>query len=378
MALDAAWRGAVAELRAEVRSFLAEERERGGYRPMVDGWVQGVDPEFSRRLASRGWVGMVVPREYGGAGSTALRRWVVTDELLAAGAPVAAHWIGDRQVAPSLLRHGTEEQRRKFLPGIASAELIFCLGMSEPDAGSDLAAVRTRAERHPDGRWVLNGTKLWTSHAQVAGAILLLARSSPLGERRHVGLSQFLVELPRDGVSIRPIQTIDGKAHFNEVVFDDVALPEDALLGTEGEGWRQVTMELAYERSGPERISSSVPLLLAWGDSLRAEDQSAREEYAALIARLVMLRRMSVEIAAELEEGSVPETRAAMVKALGGEFEQRVVESVSRFFGAVPSFSGTELETQLAHGLTHAPTFGVRGGATDILLGIVAKSVGAR
>lgn len=367
------------QFRASVRSFLRDARDAGRYIPAVDNWVQGIDPAFSAELGERGWVGMTIPRQYGGRGQSALHRWAVTEELLAAGAPVAAHWISDRQIAPSLLRNGTEEQKLKYLPGIAAGTLYFALGMSEPDAGSDLAAVRTRAERDSAGNWVLNGSKVWTSHAQIAHAVLVLARSSAGGESRHAGLSQFLVDLPAPGLSVRPIQTIDGKAHFNEVIFEDVVLPSESLLGVEGEGWRQITAELAYERSGPERIESSVPLLLGWGESLAAEDQVSRQEYAALAARLAVLRHMSFAVASQLDRGLIPELEAAMVKDLGGAFEQRVVEVVSRLSGVQPSFAepGT-LAAHLANGITHGPTFTIRGGASDILRGIVAKGVGVR
>ncbi|MGW4772590.1 acyl-CoA dehydrogenase family protein [Nocardia sp. NPDC004278] len=366
------------EWRAEVRQFLDEALSAGRFRPAVDNWVQGIDPDFSRELADRGWVGMAVPKEYGGRGESALRRWVVTDELLAAGAPVAAHWIGDRQIAPSLLRHGTEAQKQKYLPGIASGELFFALGMSESEAGSDLAAIKTRAVRDGAG-WRLSGAKLWTSHAQIAHAVLVLARTEPVGDSRHAGMSQFLVDIDTPGVTVRPIRTIDGKAHFNELIFDDVLLAPEALLGAEGAGWSQVTAELAYERSGPERIESTVPLLLAWGRTIEASDQRSREEFAGLMARLAVLRHMSFGIAQQLDRGQVPDTDAAMVKALGGDFEQQVVSVVSRLAGCQPSFTAERsLADHLAYAITHAPTFTIRGGASDILRGIVAKGVGLR
>src|SRR5258708_4604230 len=151
-------------------------------------------PEFSRALASRGWLGMSIPEEYGGHGHTAVERFVVIEELLAAGAPINAHWIADRQTAPALLAYGTEKQRRRFLPSIARGDCYFSIGLSEPDAGSDLAAVRTTAKA-VDGGWLLNGTKIWTSGAHLNHFFVVLCRTRPLGEDRHQGLSTLIVAL---------------------------------------------------------------------------------------------------------------------------------------------------------------------------------------
>src|SRR5689334_1989637 len=166
---------ALTELRLEVRAFLAEQVAAGAFVPHVDTWLTRWDRDFTRELGRRGWLGMVIPTEYGGQGRTFLERFVVTEELLVVGAPVAAHWIAERQIGPSLLRYGTEEQKQAFLPGISRGELVFGIGMSEPDSGSDLASVRTRAERieaGPEGRsgWRLHGTKVWTSGAHEADA----------------------------------------------------------------------------------------------------------------------------------------------------------------------------------------------------------------
>ena len=210
-----------AALRAEVREFLARERSAGLWAPRADAWLAGRDEGFSKRLAARGWLGMAIPAQYGGHGASPLDRYVVTEELLAAGAPVAAHWIADRQIGPSLLRFGTPEQRARFLPGIAAGEVYFGIGMSEPDSGSDLASVRTKADRVPGG-WELTGTKVWTSGAHRAHAFFVLARSAPRDDaQRHAGLSQFIVDLRAPGITVRPIALLTGEHHFNEVVLDE-------------------------------------------------------------------------------------------------------------------------------------------------------------
>ncbi|MFC4907984.1 acyl-CoA dehydrogenase family protein [Actinomadura gamaensis] len=351
-------------LRGEVRDFL----RAADFEPRCDSWLTGADPEFSRALGARGWLGMTLPVEYGGRGRSPLERFVVIEELLAAGAPVGAHWIADRQMGPSILANGTEEQKRRFLPAIARGECFFAIGMSEPDAGSDLASVRTRAER-ADGGWRLSGTKVWTSGAHIAHAMVVLARSTP-GATRHEGLSQFIVELPSDGVTIRPIRGLSGEHHFNEVVFDGA--PAE-LFGREGDGWRQVTAELAYERSGPERFLSTFALVRLMC-SLSPGAASGR-----LLGRLWALRQASLAVAGALADGRTPDLEAAMVKDLGTRFEREVIEVAREQLGVEPDpASPDQAARMLAQAVVQAPGFTLRGGTNEILRGIVARGLGVR
>jgi alkylation response protein AidB-like acyl-CoA dehydrogenase len=245
-------------LRMEVRSFLREAGKDWS------GWALGhswtcFDPEFSREVGNRGWIGMTWPEQYGGHNRSALERFIVVEEMLAAGAPVGAHWIGDRQSGPLLLRIGTEEQRQRILPMIVRGEAPFCIGLSEPGSGSDLASIRSRADK-VDGGWRLNGRKIWTTYAHLSDFMIGLFRSDPSKER-HAGLSQFLIDLRSSGIEVRPIADLTGEAHFNEVLFEDVFVPDDMLVGCEGNGWQQVTSELTFERSQPDRFMSCFPLL---------------------------------------------------------------------------------------------------------------------
>jgi acyl-CoA dehydrogenase len=367
-----------AALRAEVRAFLAEERAAGLWQPRADVWLSGWDERFTRELGRRGWLGMTIPVAYGGHGATALDRYVVTEELLAAGAPVAAHWVADRQIGPTLMRFGTEEQRQRYLPRIAAGECYFGIGMSEPDAGSDLAAVRTRAVQ-VDGGWELTGTKVWTSGAHHAHAFFALARSAPKDEgNRHAGLSQFIVDLDSPGVQIRPIPLLTGAHHFNEVVFDGVFIPDEQVLGELGGGWAQVTGELAFERSGPERFLSTFPLLTAMLGELRAQS-GAEREVGRLVSRLWALRAMSLAVAGSLESGEAPELAAAVVKDLGTRFENEIVDA-ARTLVAIPPDPGAEagFARLLADAVLHAPGFTLRGGTNEVLRGIVARGMGLR
>jgi alkylation response protein AidB-like acyl-CoA dehydrogenase len=368
-------------LRGEVRAFVAGQIRRGAWQPQIDGWLSGWDPRFSRELADRGWIGMTIPKEYGGHGSSALARYVVIEELLAAGAPVAAHWMADRQIAPALLRHGTAAQRAEFLPKIAAGEFFAAVALSEPDTGSDLASVRTRAVPCPDSPdgWRLTGTKIWTSGAHRADAIFVLARSGAAGaDDRHAGLSQFIVDPKAPGVSVRPIPILTGSADFNEVVLDDVFVPAGRLLGEPGEGWHQVTSELAYERSGPERFLSTFPLLVALVGELAAADPGPAgvAGVGALVTRLWTLRQMSISVAAALDAGEAPALAAALVKDVGTRFESTIAEAARQL--CVKPAAGGEFARLLADAVLHSPAFTLRGGTNEVLRGIVARGLGLR
>jgi alkylation response protein AidB-like acyl-CoA dehydrogenase len=372
---------AAEQVRAEVREFLAAERAAGTFETHVDTWLSGVDPAFSRKLGERGWLGMTWPKQYGGHERSAMERYAVTEELLAAGAPVAAHWIADRQSGPNLLTYGTEKQRAEILPRIAAGECFFVIGMSEPDSGSDLASIRTKAVRNGDGDWVVNGAKVWTSNAHVSHYGIVLVRTSPLGTaNRHAGMSQLLVDLSLPGITINPIRILDGGHHFNEVVFDDVVVPGDMLLGEEGNGWHQVTAELAFERSGPERFLSTYPLVAEFARRVaESGDPAAVATLGRIAARILALRQMSLRIAAALDRGELPNIPAALVKDVGTTFEGDVIEEIRRVVDVTPSLDSPDpLGRALAEAQLHAPGYTLRGGTNEILRGIVARGLGLR
>ncbi|MFZ2178054.1 MAG: acyl-CoA dehydrogenase family protein [Rhodococcus sp. (in: high G+C Gram-positive bacteria)] len=365
------------ELRHEVRQFLRDRIDSGAFTPGVDTWLTQWDPAFTRELAERGWIGMTIPEEYGGHGRTFLERFVVTEELLAVGAPVAAQWVADRQAAPSLLKFGTEEQKQRFLPGIARGEICWAIGMSEPESGSDLASVKTRATR-VEGGWTINGTKLWTSGAHHADAFFLLARSEPLDPaHRHAGLSQFIVLLDGPGVEIRPIYTMSGDHHFNEVILTGVFVPDELVLGKIGDGWHQVTSELGFERSGPERFMSTFALLGAVADEIGAERLPSDPGIGRLAGRMFGLHQMSAAVAGALSRGENADVAASVVKILGTEVEGDVADLVDEISGE--SYPGGEDFAKLLRaGIMQRPGFTLRGGTTEILRGVVARGLGMR
>jgi acyl-CoA dehydrogenase len=359
-------------LREEVRHQLDRWRTDGRFEPRCDSWLAGYDEDFSRTLGDRGWIGLTWAEEYGGHGGRYVDRFVLTEELLRAGAPVAAHWIADRQIGPAIARLGTEQLKRELLPRIATADARFCLGMSEPDAGSDLASVRTRARRVTGG-WRLHGQKVWSSHAHRATHAYVLARSATEAQR-HRGLTEFVLDLAQPGVVIRQIPDLRGPGHFCEVFLDDAFVPDSAVLGEVGDGWRQVTDQLAFERGGPERVLSTYPLLRLLLDVLDGRAAPVAARVGELLGRLAALRQLGWQVAVRMDAGEAPVGPAATLKLLGNRFENDVID-VAREIGrdrVDPArwerFAATRADVLLA-----APGFSLRGGTTEVLAGIVGR-----
>lgn len=364
-----------AALREQVRAIVKEHVTDGIVRRRANCW-QVNDPAFSQVLGKAGLIGMTWPKQYGGHERSALERYIVLEELLAAGAPVGAHWIADRQTAPLLLRYGTEEQRRAWVPGIAAGEVYGCIGLSEPNAGSDLAAVRSSARRDEAG-WVLNGQKIWTTNAHIAQIMIGLFRSEA-GSERNAGLSQFLIPLDTPGITIRPIFNLTGEHDFNEVFFEDVRLPAEALVGEAGNGWQQATAELSLERSGPERYLSSLVLVT---ELVRHAGKSRDPAVVRLVGKFASeawtLRQMSLAVAARMAAGEDPALEATIVKDLGNSFEQAIPLLIQQTLEI--DLAGEEPIAQLtAQLLQVSPSFSLRGGTREILRGIVARGLGLR
>lgn len=364
------------DLRQDVRAFIEDELKGRMAFDRADSWM-GFDSNFSRKLGQKGWLGMALPKEYGGAEANLFDRYVVIEELLAAGAPVSAHWIADRQSAPLISRFGTDEQKQQFLPSICKGETYFCIGMSEPNSGSDLASVLTRARRD-NGKWVLNGHKLWTTNALHSHYMIALVRTEDQGPNRHAGLSQFIIDLKLDGITINPIVDMSGSSHFNEVFFDNVVMEESALVGEEGAGWSQVMAELAYERSGPERYLSSMALAYALIDAVGPEpDALQQKEIGHLVARLFTIRNMSISVTNQLASGKDPVWAASCVKDLGTSLEQELPRIAQTVVDSLSSIGGgTEYSQILAKITQAAPSFSLRGGTREILRGIIARGLG--
>ncbi len=364
-------------LRAELRDFIAANLTEPAVR-RAQSW-SGFDPEFSAKMGAKGWIGMTWPKQYGGHERSFFERYVVLEEMLAAGAPVGAHWVADRQSGPLLLRFGTEDQRQRILPPITRGESFFCIGMSEPNSGSDLASVRTKADK-VDGGWLVNGTKVWTSGAHRCHYMIALFRTETDPDDRHGGLTQFLVDMKTPGITVRPVPDLAGQEHFNEVHFEDAFVPDDMRVGGVGEGWAQVTAELAFERSGPERYLSCFGLLV---EMIREASQDPSERAAVAIGRLVAelanLRQMSLSVAGMLEAEQNPALEAAVVKDLGAVFEQSIPGIAQELSELEPTLDdGNDFQQVLAFLTQVSPSFSLRGGTREILRGIIARGLGLR
>jgi alkylation response protein AidB-like acyl-CoA dehydrogenase len=364
-------------LQREVRDFLdAELPPRGQYRPGL-GMAAAADRDFSRKLGERGWLGMALPKDYGGGERGAVDRFVVTEELLLRGAPVGHHWVADRQSGATINAFGTAEQKARFLPGICSGELGFAIGMSEPGAGSDLAGLRSRGTR-VEGGWQLTGTKIWTTGAHRSDWMITLCRTSDDDDRRS-GLTQFLVELSTPAVQVNPIPFLDGTADFNEVVLDDVFVPDELVLGTVGRGWTQNAAELAFERGGPDRYLSTYVVVEQW---LRESAAAGLTQVGLrLLGRATAtwwgLRNLSLASARAIDGGRSPALEAALVKEMGTRFEQDVLTALLEVVDAEPSPESASLfQRLLCEAMLTGPAFTIRGGTVEVLRSIVAKGLG--
>jgi alkylation response protein AidB-like acyl-CoA dehydrogenase len=359
-------------LQADVCQWLETRLPEGSFEPCL-GIAARTDVKFSRDLAQQGWVGMTLPPAYGGHGRSAVERLIVVEELLAVGAPIGYHWVADRQSGPNIAANGTEEQKAFYLPKIANAEVCFGIGMSEPDSGSDLASLRTRAIPQGDG-WRVTGTKVWTTQGGAADYLLALFRTS---DDRRGGLTQFIVDLKSEGVTVSPIEFIDGSDDFYEIAFDDVYIPDSQRLGAVSGGWSQNVAELALERGGVDRWMSFIPVLEHWS---RGEWGSTSEwgktELGFIAARCWAYRSMSLSVARMVDAGLSPSTEAAVIKDMGTRFEQDCVELLVRHFGRTPNLGSDDpYESLLARALLTFPSWTIRGGTTEILRNIISKAV---
>jgi acyl-CoA dehydrogenase len=368
-------------LRAEMRTFLAEEIDADTFDPDHPGHGDSYNRAFSRRVGAKGWIGMTWPKRYGGHERSQLERYVVTEEFRVANAPANLHFVADRQSGPILLKYAPEHIKQDILPQICRGELCFATGMSEPGSGSDLFAAKTKASK-VDGGWRINGSKIWTTSAQIADYMLALFRTSPpTRENLRHGLTQFLVDMKSLGITVNPINQMTGKPGFNEVVFSDTFVPDAHVMGEIDGAWKRATSELAYERSGPERFLDTFYLLPQLIRALGPEpDLRGAEGLGRLVAQLHTLRRMSVSVAGMLQAGKEPVVEGSIVKDLGTVWEQKLPGRVRELAAFIkPELANhTALDDQLAFATVIAPKLTIQGGTTEILRGIIARGLGLR
>ena len=366
-------------LQADVRAFLAQELPSGSHEPGL-GMSARHDKAFSKKMAEQGWVGMALPTQWGGHARAAVDRFVVVEEMLRWGAPVGYHWVADRQTGAIINKFGTEEQKDRFLPSICAGELGFSIGMSEPDSGSDLASVSTRADRD-DGGWIINGTKIWTSNAHQNDWFICLLRTTPLepeGNKRE-GLSQMLIDIHNTpGLEVGPIPFLNGEHHFNEVSFTDVFVPDENVVGQAGMGWNQNTTEMAYERGGPDRWLSPFSTVEQLLRETQGTDlgESAQELFGELTARWWGIRNLSLSVARLIDDGYAPSIESSLVKEMGTRYEIELIEKLVEFVDEELTLDAESLFMRLlSQCVLTGPGNTIRGGTIEILRSVASKGL---
>ncbi|MGD9796222.1 MAG: acyl-CoA dehydrogenase family protein [Acidimicrobiia bacterium] len=358
--MDFSWTSALQDLRTEAETVARDAIAR--YGQYSDSWINGFSREFSRELGARGWIGMTWPTEYGGGGRSALERFVVTETMIELGAPIAASWFADRQMGPTLLAYGTEEQKRQFLPGILAGETGWCIGMSEPNAGSDLVGLTSFATRDGD-HYVINGQKIWTSFGASADYCYMICRTTNEGPP-HAGISEIIVPMTTPGIDIRPIKDLTTNRHFCEVFFDDVRVPVANRVGEEGGSWKQTMRQLEHERGGIDRLVSNKALYLSAKAKADTSDARVRQQIAQLesgyrIGRLMVLREV-------LKQG--PNQFSAATKTFCTEHEQRVAQFVTEVLGAEATLWSADSKA-----FCYNPAYTIMGGTSNVLRNIISE-----
>jgi alkylation response protein AidB-like acyl-CoA dehydrogenase len=329
-----------------------------------DSWINGFSKEFAQVMAEEGWIGMGWPKQYGGQERPPIERVIVAEEMIAAGAPIAAMWFADRQMGPTIIAYGTEDQKAEYLPKMLTGETTWCIGMSEPDAGSDLAALKTAAERDGD-HFVINGQKIWTSFGDVADYVYLICRTTSEGPP-HRGISEIVVPMDTPGIEIRPITDMTTNRHFCEVYFTDVRVPVENLVGVEGDAFKQTMRQLEHERGGIDRLVSNRALYDLALERADLDDPVIRQEAADLevgyrVGRLLVYREVL---------GQAPAGFSAATKCFCTEHEWKVAQFVSKILGAEAM-----LFDDVSKGLLYAPGYTIMGGTSNVMRNILGERV---
>jgi alkylation response protein AidB-like acyl-CoA dehydrogenase len=372
------------KFREEVRSFLDSEIKQGLWEPEIDAWIMGYDPGFTKRLSAKGWIGLTWPKEFGGSGRSFVDRLILTEELLRSGAPAACHWFADRQIGGAVVKHGTDEQKKEILPKIIKGEMYVGLGMSEPEAGCDLVSLKTKAIMK-DGKYVVDGGKTWTSGGKHMNWLYLLARTNP-EVPKHKGISEFVIPIDLPGITTGIIKDITGGEHWNEVFFDNVKVDPKYLIGKENGGWGQVMEQLAYERSGMERLMANYPVFDAvikyvketeQGGRLLSKDPLIRQRLAQIKMEFEIGRIFMYRVALVMDENRSPEWEASMSKAYSTAFEQRLAITALEILGPYgqlkPGSKYAKLSGHALHSYLSSKGYSLQAGSTEILKNILAQ-----
>ncbi|MFP3879879.1 MAG: acyl-CoA dehydrogenase family protein [Dehalococcoidia bacterium] len=366
------------KFRQEVRRFLENEIKKGSWEPACDAWIQDFDPQFTKRVAQRGWIGLTWPKEYGGQGRSYIDRLILTEEMLRYGAPAAYHWFADRQIGGSVVTYGTEEQKRELLPKIIAGEACIGLGMSETEAGSDLASLQTKAVEDGDD-YVINGQKTWTSGGSFVNYFYLLARTDPEAPK-HRGISEFIIPADVPGINRIPMIDITGTEAWNDVFFDGARVPKKCLIGEKNRGFLQALHQLDYERSGMERLMGNYPLFDAIiqfaKENKLSHEPGIRSKLAQLQIEFEIGRLLVYRVALVMDEGRAPNREASMSKAYSTAFEQRLANVAMEVLGPYGQLVGesklTPIRGLAVHSYLGSKGYSLQAGTSEILKNILA------
>jgi alkylation response protein AidB-like acyl-CoA dehydrogenase len=381
--LDFEFTPAQAAFRREVRSFLEDEIQKGSFQPACNGWVQGYDWNFTRKVAAQGWLGLTWPTEYGGQGKSQIYRLVLTEELLRCGAPAACHWVAEVIIGRAIYTHGTAEQKQELLPKILKGEVCVGLAMSEPDSGSDLASLKLRATEDGD-YYILNGQKMWTTGAGYMTHIYLLARTD-VAVPKQKGISAFIVDRSLPGITVRPTVDMTGMEAWGEVFYDNVRVHNKYLLGENNRGFAQILDLLDYERAGMEWLMGNYPLFAALIKFAKATKRCGKPLFAdpLIRSRLVQLqiefeagRLLIYHVAQIMDAGKAPNVEAAKAKTFCTAFQQRLASEAADILGQygqlLPKSEHALMKGMAADSFLASKGYSLQGGSSEILKGIMA------
>jgi alkylation response protein AidB-like acyl-CoA dehydrogenase len=374
--MDLTFSAAENDFRAELRKWLAANPP--GPEPSGEDELFGWRREWQRRLHEGGWTGLDWPREYGGREGTLTQSAIFYEELGHARAPLPANILGLLLGGPTVMTWGTEAQKERHLAPILSGEEIWCQGFSEPEAGSDLAALKTRAVK--DGEeWVISGQKVWTSLAQYSKWCMLIARTDPTASRKHEGLTYFLLDMDQPGVEVAPLRQMTGESEFNEVFFDGARVPDEAVLGGVGNGWKVTLTTLMNERAGiaffsQVRLRQLVDALIVEAAQRgRLEDESVAARIGELHTRTESLRLLAWKGLEGIELYGQPGPEGSLTKWLWSETNQLLSRTAVDVLGGEALLTGGS--SSWGFELLRAPGNSIEGGTTEILKNIVAERV---
>ena len=340
--------------------------------------------EFDRKLAVKGWYAPSYPREYGGIEATVMQEYILAEEKALLGVPrKLSEAIGVQFVGPTIMRYGSQDQKDRYVKGVGRAETIFCLGYSEPQAGSDLGAVQTRAMPEGD-QFVINGQKIFTTFAHYADYCWLLARTDP-NVSKHKGLSLFIVDMKTPGITVRPLINILGSHSFNEVFFDNVRVPKSALVGEQNKGWEYLMTALTFERSFTSGPATMIPLLkelvryakeTPMGNGVLADDPYVQQKLAEMATDIAVSRLLTLRVADMESRGMIPTYEVSVAFVFGMEVARRFAKKAGETLGLFGQLDKGSRWTPLAGAVQtmylETIAAGVGGGSAEIQRTIIA------